>query len=100
MAGGCASGPMNRNGSVRRSSRRAPPQGPDRLRAANRPVQAEPLRSAMSITNRTNQQISLHDGPTPGFAEYGDLAGTPVLLFNGAAARFFRHPDDQVAESL
>jgi len=54
----------------------------------------------MSTTDRTNQQITLCDGRRLGFAEYGDLAGTPVLLFNGAAARFFRHPDDHVAQSL
>ena len=39
------------------------------------------------MTDPMNQQITLCDGRTLGFAECSDLAGTPVLLFKGAAAR-------------
>jgi pimeloyl-ACP methyl ester carboxylesterase len=35
------------------------------------------------IATRTDQQISLHDGRTLGFAEYGNQEGKPVFYFHG-----------------
>ena len=35
------------------------------------------------MEKRTNQQISLHDGRTLGYAEYGAPEGTPVFYFHG-----------------
>jgi len=48
-----------------------------------------------------HQTISLPDGRTLGFAEYGDPSGRPVLLFPGTpSGRLFHHPDESITLSL
>lgn len=54
----------------------------------------------MAAIDRTSQTITLRDGRKLGFAEWGDPACKPVLLFGGANARFVRYPDDAVAQAL
>jgi len=50
---------------------------------------------------RVHQTISLPDGRTLGFAEYGDPSGRPVLFFPGTpSGRLFHHPDESIALSL
>ena len=38
--------------------------------------------SGRMMEKRTNRQISLHDGRTLGYAEYGDPEGAPVFYFH------------------
>jgi pimeloyl-ACP methyl ester carboxylesterase len=45
-------------------------------------------------TARIDTYVTLRDGRMLGYAEYGDPAGTPVLLFNGSASRLFYPLDD------
>ena len=55
----------------------------------------------MSI--KTDNQIKLSDGCTVGYAEYGDLAGKPVMHFHGTPSSRFEadNPDlDAIAERL
>jgi pimeloyl-ACP methyl ester carboxylesterase len=57
--------------------------------------------SATELEDRLNQCITLSDGRTLGFAEYGDLSGRPVLFFPGTpSGRLFHHPDESIALSL
>jgi pimeloyl-ACP methyl ester carboxylesterase len=50
---------------------------------------------------RLHQAISLPDGRTLGFAEYGDPSGRPVFFFPGTpSGRLFHHPDESIALSL
>lgn len=50
---------------------------------------------------RTAQTLTLRDGRTLGFAEWGDLDGKPVFFFGGSnSARYFRHPDDSIIREL
>lgn len=45
------------------------------------------------------QTLTLRDGRTLGFAEWGDLDGKPVFFFGGSnSARYIRHPDDSIAQ--
>lgn len=45
--------------------------------------------------------FALPDQRHLGYAEYGDPAGKPVLLFHGTpGSRFFRYPDDSIAAQL
>ncbi|MBK8020605.1 MAG: alpha/beta hydrolase [Chloroflexi bacterium] len=47
------------------------------------------------------QTITLRDGRTLGFAEWGDLNGNPVFFFGGSnSARIIRHPDDSILHDL
>ncbi len=46
-------------------------------------------------TNQIDQTITLEDGRTLGYAEYGDLAGTAVLHFHGSAGSRLEHPTDE-----
>ncbi|MCA9904882.1 MAG: alpha/beta hydrolase [Anaerolineae bacterium] len=43
------------------------------------------------------QQITLHDGRTLSYAEYGDPAGVPVILFHGLGSSKYFHPLDEQA---
>jgi len=38
---------------------------------------------------RSNTQITLRDGRSLGYAEFGDPSGRPIFLFNGSASRLF-----------
>jgi len=50
---------------------------------------------------RLHQQITLADGCTLGFAEYGVPDGIPILFFPGTpSGRLFHHPDESIAVSL
>ena len=52
---------------------------------------------------KTNNQIKLSDGYTVGYAEYGDLAGKPVMHFHGTPSSRFEADNadlDAIAERL
>ena len=50
---------------------------------------------------RLHQTVTLADGRTLGFAEYGDPSGRPVLFFPGTpSGRLFHHPDESITLSL
>jgi pimeloyl-ACP methyl ester carboxylesterase len=46
-------------------------------------------------TDRTNQTITLKDGYTLGYAEYGDPGGKPVFHFHGSSGSRLEHPADE-----
>lgn len=51
--------------------------------------------------DRTAQTLTLRDGRTLGYAEWGDLNGKPVFFFGGSnSARYFRHPDDTIIAEM
>jgi pimeloyl-ACP methyl ester carboxylesterase len=51
--------------------------------------------------SRLRQRLTLTDGRTLGYAEYGAPAGTPVFFFPGTpSGRLFHHPDESIAISL
>lgn len=53
------------------------------------------------MTNRTDQTIILSDGRKLGFAEYGDMKGSPIFFFHGQPGnRLFCHPDNSILLSL
>ena len=55
----------------------------------------------MNIPNTSDKIISLRDGRTLGYAEYGDPNGKPVFFFHGLpGSRRQRHPDDSIAIEL
>jgi pimeloyl-ACP methyl ester carboxylesterase len=55
----------------------------------------------MNIQNTSDKVISLRDGRTLGYAEYGDPTGKPVFFFHGLpGSRLQRHPDDSIANEL
>src|SRR2546429_8369047 len=50
---------------------------------------------------QNDKVISLIDGRTLGYAEYGDPNGKPVFFFHGLpGSRRQRHPDDSIAIEL
>jgi pimeloyl-ACP methyl ester carboxylesterase len=46
-------------------------------------------------TGKINQTITLRDGRTLGFAEYGDSGGKPVLHFHGSSSSRLERPPDR-----
>lgn len=51
--------------------------------------------------DRTAQTLTLRDGRTLGYAEWGDLNGMPVFFFGGSnSARYSRHPDDSIIREI
>ncbi len=57
--------------------------------------------STMNRRNTSNNVISLRDGRTLGYAEYGDPNGKPVFFFHGLpGSRLQRHPDESIATGL
>lgn len=55
----------------------------------------------MTTINRTAQTLTLRDGRTLGYAEWGDLSGKPVFYFTSSdASRFSRHPDETILTEL
>ena len=46
------------------------------------------------IPDRFSQTLTLSDGRTLGFAEWGDQAGTPVFHFHGSSSSRLEHPID------
>src|SRR5215471_4610530 len=59
------------------------------------------LLSTMNRYNTFNKVISLRDGRTLGYAEYGDPNGKPVFFFHGLpGSRLQRHPDESIATGL
>ncbi len=55
----------------------------------------------MNNHNTSNNVISLRDGRTLGYAEYGDPNGKPVFFFHGLpGSRLQRHPDESIAINL
>lgn len=49
----------------------------------------------INLIGRTHQIITLTEGRSLGYAEYGDLQGRPVFLFHGQPGnRLFRYPGD------
>ncbi len=54
-----------------------------------------------AIRTATGKTLTLRDGRTLGYAEYGDPRGTPVFLCHGTpGSRLDRHPDETIATSL
>lgn len=48
-----------------------------------------------------SRQVTLSDGRTLGFDDFGDPEGTAVLFFHGfGSSRVVRHPDDEIATEL
>ncbi len=45
--------------------------------------------------DKTNQTLKLKDGPTLGFAEYGDPNGKPIFHFNGSGGSRLEPPVDK-----
>ncbi len=57
--------------------------------------------TTMNSYNTYNNIISLRDGRTLGYAEYGDPNGKPVFFFHGLpGSRLQRHPDESFATGL
>lgn len=57
--------------------------------------------SSSGSDRRLDQRITLPDGRTLAFAEYGKHDGMPVLFFPGTpSGRLFHHPDESIAVSL
>ena len=55
----------------------------------------------MNKHNTFNNEFSLRDGRTLGYAEYGDPNGKPVFFFHGLpGSRLQRHPDESIAIGL
>ncbi len=55
----------------------------------------------MNKHNTSNNVISLSDGRSLGYAEYGDPNGRPVFFFHGLpGSRLQRHPDESIATGL
>ncbi len=53
------------------------------------------------MRDHTTQVLTLRDGRTLGYAEWGDLRGKPVFFFGGSGnARLMRHPDDSIITDL
>jgi pimeloyl-ACP methyl ester carboxylesterase len=51
--------------------------------------------------DRTAQTLTLRDGRTLGYAQWGDLNGQPVFFISGSNnARFMRHPDETILLEL
>lgn len=49
------------------------------------------------MMDRTAQTVTLRDGRTLGFAQWGDLNGKPVFLFGGStSSRLLRHSDESI----
>ena len=47
------------------------------------------------------RRVTLSDGRTLGFDDFGDPDGSPVLFFHGfGSSRVVRHPDDEIATEL
>jgi pimeloyl-ACP methyl ester carboxylesterase len=54
-----------------------------------------------ATTTATGKTLTLRDGRTLGYAEYGDPGGKPVFLCHGTpGSRLDRHPDETIATSL
>lgn len=50
--------------------------------------------------DRTAQTLTLRDGRTLGYAEWGDIYGKPIFLFGGSnSSRLLRHSDESILES-
>jgi pimeloyl-ACP methyl ester carboxylesterase len=55
----------------------------------------------MATSNRTAQTLTLRDGRTLGYAEWGDFNGKPVFYFTSSeASRYSRHPDETILTGL
>ena len=55
----------------------------------------------MNSKERTSQILTLRDGRTLGYAEWGDLSGSSIFFFGGFnSARFTRHPDEQLLHEM
>jgi pimeloyl-ACP methyl ester carboxylesterase len=55
----------------------------------------------MNTVDRTTQTLTLRDGRTLGYAEWGDLSGKPVFYFTSSeASRYSRHPDETILTDL
>jgi pimeloyl-ACP methyl ester carboxylesterase len=51
----------------------------------------------MSQSDRSTQTLTLRDGRTLGYAEWGDLNGKPVFYFSSPdASHYSRHPDETI----
>jgi pimeloyl-ACP methyl ester carboxylesterase len=52
-------------------------------------------------SDRTAQTLTLRDGRTLGYAEWGDFGGKPIFYFTSPdASRFSRHPDETILTDL
>jgi pimeloyl-ACP methyl ester carboxylesterase len=55
----------------------------------------------MSESDRSTQTLTLRDGRTLGYAEWGDLNGKPVFYFTSSeASRYSRHPDETILTEI
>src|SRR5258706_15666018 len=55
----------------------------------------------MSESDRSTQTVTLRDGRTLGYAEWGDPNGKPVFYFTSSeASRYSRHPDETILTEI
>jgi pimeloyl-ACP methyl ester carboxylesterase len=82
-------------------SRLRPGRGPRRVRVLRRARRRARFRESLVTLGPKSRQVTLSDGRTLGFDDFGDPAGTPVLFFHGfGSSRVVRHPDDDIATQL
>ena len=59
------------------------------------------MRESMERLGPHSRRVTLTDGRSLGFDDFGDPEGTPVLFFHGfGSSRVVRHPDDDIAAEL
>ncbi len=78
-----------------------PGRGPRRVRVLCRARRRARFREGTIGLGPKARQVTLSDGRTLGFDEFGDPEGSPVLFFHGfGSSRVVRHPDDEIATEL
>jgi pimeloyl-ACP methyl ester carboxylesterase len=82
-------------------SRRRPGRGPRSVQILRRARRRANVRRSLAALGPTSRRMTLSDGRTLGFDDFGDPEGTPVLFFHGfGSSRVVRHPDDDIAAQL
>ena len=71
------------------------------MRVLRRARRRARFRESLVTLGPKSRQVTLSDGRTLGFDDFGDPEGTPVLFFHGfGSSRVVRHPDDDIAAQL
>ena len=81
--------------------RRRPGRRRRSVRVLRRARRLARFRESLVELGPKSRQVTLSDGRTLGFDDFGDPDGTPVLFFHGfGSSRVVRHPDDGIATEL